>query len=320
MEFQKTFLASLLGMLLTIFGFQFSPVASAMPSNNQIALSNSLGETIDFDFDFTDASNPGSGLCLTLDQDGVEALYCDNDPALPPKKGGTIDKTPGVSTVIGAYVVSQESISRLLFVWNEAEECLEIDSDNSSIGPQLYHAREGASTFHFIWADNELAVLFDDNFDEEELELAATDLTYWDVTQSNIDVIGKDSNDEESYNVYPGEGLYLDLNGSPPNRGDSIGPGEITTKSSFYLKPGIYFLVLETGANGGDQSRQARYTGELGDLLRIDGLAHKNPETSQYEITVNEESQGYKTLTLRSEDFEDEYAGPILLKVGLFLP
>jgi hypothetical protein len=83
------------------------------------------------------------------------------------------------------------------------------------------------------WAQT---VVFEDNFDNEPLGLAVTSLSNWTVTAGNVDVIGSGFND-----FYPGNGNYLDLDGTC---------GNATIQSTaISLVPGSYQLSFRIGSN-----------------------------------------------------------------------
>jgi hypothetical protein len=86
--------------------------------------------------------------------------------------------------------------------------------------------------------------LFSDNFDSEALGLS-TGLDNWTISDGTIDVIGTGS-----FDFYPGNGNYLDLDGSSGNA------GKITTNTAFNLLPGTYTLSFQLGgsARGGSDS------------------------------------------------------------------
>jgi hypothetical protein len=73
--------------------------------------------------------------------------------------------------------------------------------------------------------------LFNDNFDTETLVLNASP-SNWTVSSGTVDVIGSGF-----FDFYPGNGHYLDLDGSTGNA------GKITTNSLFSLTPGITYLL-----------------------------------------------------------------------------
>jgi hypothetical protein len=80
--------------------------------------------------------------------------------------------------------------------------------------------------------------LFSDNFDSEALGLS-TGLDNWTISDGTIDVIGAGG----SFDFYPGNGHYLDLDGSSGNA------GKITTNTAFNLLPGTYTLNFQLGGS-----------------------------------------------------------------------
>ncbi|MBX9605910.1 MAG: PEP-CTERM sorting domain-containing protein [Gammaproteobacteria bacterium] len=79
--------------------------------------------------------------------------------------------------------------------------------------------------------------LFSDSFDSEVQGLNQS-LDNWTVTDGTIDVVGTGF-----FNFYPGNGNYLDLDGSTGNA------GIITTNVAFNLLPGLYTLSFQLGGN-----------------------------------------------------------------------
>ena len=86
---------------------------------------------------------------------------------------------------------------------------------------------------------SQAATIFEDNFDNEVLELNAS-LDKWTVAPGSVDVIGPGG----PFDFYPGNGNYLDMNGS------SVSEGKITTTGSLGLVLGKkYTLTFSYGAN-----------------------------------------------------------------------
>lgn len=79
--------------------------------------------------------------------------------------------------------------------------------------------------------------LFSDNFNGEAQALN-TSLDNWTVSDGTIDVIGTGF-----FDFYPGNGNYLDLDGSSGNA------GKITTNSSFSFLAGTYTLRFDLGGS-----------------------------------------------------------------------
>ncbi len=82
------------------------------------------------------------------------------------------------------------------------------------------------------------ATLFQDNFDSESHGLSKKSLTNWNVTAGNVDVIGS-----RFYDLYPGNGTYLDMDGTPAAN------ATIETKQLFNLTAGTYQLSFKLGNN-----------------------------------------------------------------------
>jgi hypothetical protein len=80
--------------------------------------------------------------------------------------------------------------------------------------------------------------LFSDTFDGDALALNTT-LLNWTVTNGTIDVIGAPN----FFDFYPGNGRYVDLDGSTADA------GTITTNQLFNLLPGNYTLSFQLGGS-----------------------------------------------------------------------
>lgn len=87
------------------------------------------------------------------------------------------------------------------------------------------------------------ASIFGDTFDAENGTnpvLNYGSFAQWDVTDGTVDLIGNGY-----FDFYPGNGLFIDLDGSTGNA------GTMTTKSALALGPGTYTLSFDLGNNGG---------------------------------------------------------------------
>lgn len=84
--------------------------------------------------------------------------------------------------------------------------------------------------------------LFSDTFDSEAQSFDST-LANWTVSDGTIDVIGPGF-----FDFYPGNGNYLDLDGSSNNA------GKITTNALFNLLPGTYTLSFQLGGSARSDS------------------------------------------------------------------
>jgi hypothetical protein len=105
------------------------------------------------------------------------------------------------------------------------------------------------------------AVVFSDNFDAENggaPVLGTTALTNFNVLLPNVDVIGTGPGGS-AYDFYPGQGLYLDLDGTT-----GATNAMIATKSIF--GPGSYSLSFLVGNNPGGGGNANTLTVSLGDF------------------------------------------------------
>lgn len=86
------------------------------------------------------------------------------------------------------------------------------------------------------WAD-----MFSDNFDSENGGSAALNynsFANWDVTDGTVDLIGNGS-----WDFLPGNGLYVDMDGTTSNA------GKMMTKTSLNFSPGTYTLSFDLAGN-----------------------------------------------------------------------
>ena len=77
---------------------------------------------------------------------------------------------------------------------------------------------------------NDRAILLQDNFDAENAgipDINYTNFTNWDITGGAVDLIGN-----EFFDFFPGNGVYLDLDGS-----STLG-GRLESKNAFAFNPG----------------------------------------------------------------------------------
>jgi hypothetical protein len=83
-------------------------------------------------------------------------------------------------------------------------------------------------------------VLFSDNFNSNATGLGISSLVNWNVTRDTVDVLGPGL-----FDLYPGNGNYLDMAGS-----GSLPYGRISSATSLSLTPGSYTLSFLLGKNG----------------------------------------------------------------------
>lgn len=101
-------------------------------------------------------------------------------------------------------------------------------------------------------------VLFQDDFESESLAAPVSSLANWTITGS-VDVIGDDGAGNTNADEYPGNGLYLDMDGT-------CGNGTITSPS-LTLPAGTYQLSFEIGNNPATSLSDNALTVSLGGLF-----------------------------------------------------
>lgn len=93
-----------------------------------------------------------------------------------------------------------------------------------------------------------VTILIEDDIDDENGGVAAkmvTSLSNWNITRNCIDLHGPGST-----NPLPGNGLYMDLDGTYLDHDVCIGAGRIESKTTFNLAPGSYkFEMIMAGNN-----------------------------------------------------------------------
>ena len=125
-------------------------------------------------------------------------------------------------------------------------------------------------------------VVFSDNFAADTLGLGVTNLgSQWTVTAGNVDVIGTNS----SWNFYPGNGQYLDLDGTGP-----ASPSTNATIQTFEsFGPGAYTLTFDLGNNPGGGSEintlQILWGATQVGYLTTSGTMALTPETITFTAT-----------------------------------
>ena len=93
----------------------------------------------------------------------------------------------------------------------------------------------------FASNSNALPIPFSDNFDSENGgvgQLNYTGFGNWTIVSGTVDLIGNGF-----WDFLPGNGLYVDLDGSTNN------PGQMLSSSDFVLQPGTYTLTFDLAGN-----------------------------------------------------------------------
>lgn len=132
------------------------------------------------------------------------------------------------------------------------------------------------------------APVFQDNFNGENGGVAALNYTAfanWTVTSGSVDLIGNGS-----FDLQPGNGLYIDMNGSTQQG------GTIATITTF--SPGTYTVSFDL-AGSFRNSVLGTVTVTLGDLSQTISLSSTTPFTTQT-LTANVGSTGALSLTFAS--------------------
>jgi hypothetical protein len=125
--------------------------------------------------------------------------------------------------------------------------------------------------------------LFTDGFESDGPGgLTITSLTNWIVSRGSVDVIGPGT----GFDFYPGNGLYLDLDGT--SGGGISGAGLITTKQLFNLTPGDYALSFSLGKNGSNAESMQVSVGSAfsTSVSGSGGIAALTPLTYNFTVTT----------------------------------
>lgn len=156
------------------------------------------------------------------------------------------------------------------------------------------------------------SVLFFDDFEAETLGRNA-ELTRWNVTAGAVDVIGAGG----SYDWFPGNGLYVDLDGS------QMLAGRIETKRTFDLVlGGAYRLSFDYAKNGERAETLSFGVGSAGSQIGIAKGYWSGWKTHSGEFRAHEFA--FVALETRATIFfaaaGTDNRGPILDNVELFGP
>ncbi len=149
------------------------------------------------------------------------------------------------------------------------------------------------------------ATIFSDNFNSENGGVGALNYSgfkNFTVTDGTVDLIGNNL-----YDLYPGNGLYVDLDGT------SGQAGVLTTKQSFNLTPGTYNLKFSLG--GSQRGDTNIVDVSLGSVFsKTYTLASSDPLTPITEaLTVSSPT----TASLSFHNRGGDYLGAILDNVSL---
>ena len=127
-------------------------------------------------------------------------------------------------------------------------------------------------------------VIFEDNFDTENCGVITEnydDLANWNVINGTIDLIGSGTNlvDYPGWDPYPGNGLYLDLDGTYGKDISQGKAGTIKTKNEFLLQPGTYRLSFDLYLNPSESGNKVWVS--IGNITEVE---FRDPSLSDQEI------------------------------------
>jgi PEP-CTERM motif len=146
-------------------------------------------------------------------------------------------------------------------------------------------------------------VIFSDNFNSETQALNYTGFANWTVTAGSVDLIGTGF-----YDFYPGNGNYVDLDGTTPGQNPA---GQITTDDSFGA--GTYTLSFDLGGSTRGDTNTVEVA--LGNFVKDITLASSAPlALYSYTFTTTGGHLSFTNLGL-SDNF-----GLILDNVTLSVP
>jgi hypothetical protein len=119
------------------------------------------------------------------------------------------------------------------------------------------------------------ALLLLDTFDSEALKLNQTTFANWNVTSGSVDLIGV----PRFFNFYPGNGRYVDLDGSTHHT------GQLSSKQSFAA--GTYTLEFDLGGNDrGHAPKTTEITlGSFSEQITLSSGAGLNPFSVTFTTT-----------------------------------
>jgi hypothetical protein len=120
-------------------------------------------------------------------------------------------------------------------------------------------------------------VIFTDDFDSETQGLNYVGFAQWTVSGGTVDLIGSPP---PFFNLYPGQGRYIDMDGSTSNA------GEITTKVLF--DPGSYVLSFLLGGNArnrGTDTVVVEFGSDFSQTLSLAGDAGLVPQVFSFTAT-----------------------------------
>jgi hypothetical protein len=153
--------------------------------------------------------------------------------------------------------------------------------------------------------------LFSDNFDANIIGPGNGGLngtpSGWSVSDGTVDLIGVDSGSNVSFDFYPGNGVYLDMDGSTADA------GRIDTIATFNAVAGhSYTLTFNFGINGGGSELLTFGFGGWTDSLGISGVIGS---LQTYTMGFTALTSGFSSLFFEAAGVDNH--GPVIDNVVL---
>jgi len=158
------------------------------------------------------------------------------------------------------------------------------------------------------------ATVFSDNFDNDLIGVPTASLINWNVTVPSVDVIGSLGTGGPSFDFYPGNGNYLDMNGSTAPGSE----GRIETNALGLVLGKQYTLTFDYGANSFPGLLPALLTFGLGtDLitLAINAIPATLQQSLSYIFTYD--GSGDYLSFADTSGTDNDQGGPVLDNVVL---
>jgi hypothetical protein len=150
-------------------------------------------------------------------------------------------------------------------------------------------------------------VIFADDFDSNTGVLNGTP-SGWDVSNGTVDIIPRSS--DGAFNFFPGNGLYIDMDGSTGNA------GRIDTVATFNAVAGYsYSISFDYGRNGSGTETLTFGFGGSSFTLVIDGTNSLSNAFTTFTLTFTALTTGTSTLFFEAAGSDNQ--GPVIDNVSL---
>lgn len=152
------------------------------------------------------------------------------------------------------------------------------------------------------------APIFSDNFDSENPDVNYTSFLQWTVSEGTVDVIGSKQGFPDFYNFLPGNGLYVDLDGSTANAG-------LLRSLPINLAAGHYLFSFQLAGNQNrpnDENVIVRTSvGSFEQTFTIPWTQNFTTYTADLHLATPQ------TITLEFENLSNDYIGALLDNVAV---